>query len=115
MRDYDLDIYAPTETVLLRYKTGIVSHPDDLQQAWQMQESTSMGNETATKSEESKNYHQVGRMTITVKDGYDMVQVADVIRRMMERRHNGVIDTEVKIPEELLPKSNARQTCSTSF
>lgn len=101
VRDYDLDIYAPIETVLLRYKNRNRVSPHDLQQA-QMQESMNNGNETTTKSEESKNYHQVDRMTVTVKEGYDMVQVADVIRRMMERRHNGVIDTEVKIPEELL-------------
>lgn len=101
VRDYDLDIYAPIETVLLRYKNRNRISPYDLQQA-QMQESMNNGTETATASPESKNYHQVDRMTVTVKEGYDMVEVADVIRRMMERRHNGVVDTEVKIPEELL-------------
>ena len=60
------------------------------------------GSGATTLSPEAKNYHQIDRMTVAVTDGQDMVKVAEIIRRMLERRHNGVIDTEVKIPEELL-------------
>jgi putative ABC transport system permease protein len=101
IRDYDLDIYAPIETVLLRYKNRNRVSTTDIQQA---QMRAQMNNEDGSTqlTAESKNYHQVDRMTVVIKDGYDMVQVADIIRRMLGRRHNGVIDTEVKIPEELL-------------
>ncbi len=98
VRDYDLDIYAPIETVLLRYKNRSRVSPHDLEQAQMMEMNT--GEES--KDPASSNYHQVDRMTVAVADGADMVKVAEVIRRMLERRHNGVIDTEVKIPEELL-------------
>jgi putative ABC transport system permease protein len=101
VRDYDLDIYAPIETVLLRYKNRNRVSPADLQQA-QMRESMQGEDANTQATPESKNYHQIDRMTVAIKDGYDMVQVANIIRRMLERRHNGVIDTEVKIPEELL-------------
>jgi putative ABC transport system permease protein len=98
IRDYDLDIYTPIETVLLRYKNRARVSPHDLQQAQMMQ----MDQGGETKDPQSSNYHQIDRMTVEIKDGADMVQVADIIRRMLTRRHNGVIDTEVKIPEELL-------------
>jgi putative ABC transport system permease protein len=98
VRDYDLDIYAPIETVLLRYKNRNRVSPRDLEQAQMIQ----MNEGGAPADPQSKNYHQVDRMTVAITDGADMVQVADIIRRMLVRRHNGVIDTEVKIPEELL-------------
>lgn len=101
VRDYDMDIYAPVETVLLRYKNRNRISPSDLQKASMMQNMS--GDDGATQATpESKNYHQIDRMTVQIKDGQDMVKVADIIRRMLARRHNGVIDTEVKIPEELL-------------
>jgi putative ABC transport system permease protein len=101
VRDYDMDIYAPVETVLLRYKNRNRISPSDLQKASMMENMS--GDDGATQATpESKNYHQIDRMTVQIKDGQDMVKVADIIRRMLARRHNGVIDTEVKIPEELL-------------
>ncbi|MFM2375163.1 MAG: hypothetical protein RLZZ165_260 [Bacteroidota bacterium] len=101
VRDYDLDIYAPIETVLLRYRNRNRISPVDLQQA-QMPSMRNGEDEGMAPSPESDNYHQVDRMTVAVAKGYDMVKVAEIIRRMLERRHNGVIDTKVKIPEELL-------------
>lgn len=99
VRDYDMDIYAPIETVLLRYKNRNRVSPSDLQAA---QMRMSMGDGESTADPDTKNYHQIDRMTIAIADGADMVKVAEIVRRMLERRHNGVIDTEVKIPEELL-------------
>ena len=100
VRDYDMDVYAPIETVLLRYKNRNRVSPSDLQAA---QMRMGMGDDEQTNTDpESKNYHQIDRMTVAIADGADMVAVADIIRRMLARRHNGVIDTEVKIPEELL-------------
>ncbi len=99
VRDYDMDVYAPIETVLLRYKNRNRVSPSDLQAA---QMRMGMGGDEPAADPETKNYHQIDRMTVAIADGADMVAVAEIIRRMLERRHNGVIDTEVKIPEELL-------------
>lgn len=98
IRDYDLDIYTPLETVLLRYKNRNRVSPHDLEAAQMMEMNT--GDEK--KDPATTNYHQIDRMTVAIVDGADMVKTAEIIRRMLERRHNGVVDTEVKIPEELL-------------
>ncbi len=100
VRDYDLDIYTPIETVLLRFVNRARVSPNDIRQA---QMRTNFRNDdSGSEDEPIKNYHQIDRMTVTVNDGVSMVKVAEIIRRMLERRHNGVVDTEVKIPEELL-------------
>jgi putative ABC transport system permease protein len=109
VRDYDMDIYVPIETALLRYKNRSRVSQADLQAAQMQMGMMGDGNDDSKQlTPESKNYHQIDRMLVTVKEGVDMVKVADIISRMLERRHNNVVDTQVKIPEELLEqKQNA--------
>lgn len=99
IRDYNMDIYTPVKTVLLRYKNRSRVSPFDIQQAAR---ANSRDDESDTRPKEAVNYHQIDRMVVTVKDGADMYRIAEVIRRMLTRRHNNVVDTQVKIPEELL-------------
>ena len=99
IRDYDTDIYVPINTVLLRYKNRAKVSPSDLRKATMQMHGN---NDDEEKSKIPKNYHQVDRLLVTVAEGTDMYKTADVIRRMLERRHNQVVDTEVMIPEELL-------------
>lgn len=99
VRDYDMDIYAPIETVLLRFRNRARVSSEDIRKA-----AMQMGNpgEEETTAKPAENYHQIDRLVVTLEPGTDMYGVADIIRRMMMRRHNGVVDTEVKIPEEVL-------------
>ncbi len=104
IRDYNMDIYTPVKTVLLRYKNRSRVSPYDIQMAARanFQNNNMMGEEPAAESKQAANYHQIDRMVVSVGDGVDMYRVANIIRRMLTRRHNKVVDTEVKIPEELL-------------
>ena len=102
IRDYNMDIYTPVKTVLLRYKNRSRVSPYDIQMAARSNFFNNLDEEESTASKEPTNYHQIDRMVVTVKDGNDMYRIAEVIRRMLTRRHNNVVDTEVKIPEELL-------------
>lgn len=99
IRDYDKDVYTPINTVLLRYKNRARVSPADLREAAMARHSDDAD---AGASNTSKNYHQIDRLVVTVADGTDMFKVAEILRRMLERRHNAVVDTEVIIPEELL-------------
>jgi putative ABC transport system permease protein len=94
-----MDIYTPVNTVLLRYKNRARVSPADLREAAMARHSDD--SESGAKPT-SKNYHQIDRLVVTIADGTDMFKVAEILRRMLERRHNGVVDTEVIIPEELL-------------
>ncbi|MEM0996537.1 MAG: ABC transporter permease [Bacteroidota bacterium] len=98
IRDYDQDIYVPLNTVLLRYKNRARVSPSDLRTAAMNRDDDEDGGPPRLRP----NYHQIDRLVVAVEDGMDMFKVAEIVRRMLERRHNGVVDTEVVIPEELL-------------
>lgn len=99
VRDYDMDIYAPIETVLLRFRNRARVSSEDIRKA-AMEEGDQ--SEEGTTPKKRENYHQIDRLVVTVAEGADMYSLADIIRRMLQRRHNDVIDAEVKIPEEVL-------------
>ena len=99
LRDYNFDIYAPVSTVLLRYKNRALVTRRDVQNA-------SRGNNNDNGGEESQkkavNYHQIDRLTVSVQNTEQIRTIAEVISRMLQRRHNGIVDFSVTVPEELL-------------
>ncbi|MCA9757543.1 MAG: ABC transporter permease [Candidatus Eisenbacteria bacterium] len=97
IRNYNLDIYTPISTQLLRFSDRARLTERDLQADGDAQ------------SGGSDNYHQVDRLVVRVT-GTDYVKpVAEVISRMLERRHYGVVDFEVIIPEVLLAQERRTQ------
>jgi len=95
IRDYNMDIYAPINTVLSRYidraklreESGGGSRFDD---------------DDETQVRTLKNYHQIDRMVVQVKDSEYLGSTAAVISRLLQRKHNEVVDFEVIIPQQLL-------------
>jgi putative ABC transport system permease protein len=59
---------------------------------------------------ERTNYHQLDRVVVRVGDSRQVPQVADVVRRMLTRRHNSVVDFEVTVPELLLKQEQRAKT-----
>lgn len=49
-----------------------------------------------------ENYHQLDKLIVTVSDTKFSASIADVLSRMLTRRHNGVVDFEIIVPEQLL-------------
>lgn len=98
LRDYNFDIYAPVNTVLLRYKNRALVTRRDIQNA------ARDGNNNDGEEEQKKavNYHQLDRLVVRVANTEQIRPLAEVISRMLQRRHNGVIDFSVTVPEELL-------------
>lgn len=94
IRDYNMDIYAPISTVILRSKNRSLVTKDDIlknSRGW---------NENSEKT--TSNYHQIDRVVIRVEDTEYMAGVADVINRMLTRLHNEVVDFEIILPQALL-------------
>ncbi len=100
IRNYDLDIYIPIDTQLLRFENRALLTTQDIQEGNMDRRSGNTSNKTT---------HQLDRLVVRV-DGSEFVKpVADVVSRMLERRHYGVVDYEVIIPEVLLQQERQTQ------
>jgi len=102
IRDYNMDVYVPIKTFLIRYRNRELITEALLKAA-----SNNEGNEN---SQQPKNYHQIDRLVIQVKEASKLSATAEVVSRMLERRHFGVIDYEITIPELLLKQQQRTQS-----
>lgn len=99
LRDFNMDIFVPAESILLRYRNRAAVTSRDVQQA---QAEENNNNNNTSQSSGERNIHQLDRAIIQVSDNRYSVTIAEIISRMLERRHNEVIDFEIIVPELLL-------------
>lgn len=98
IRDYNMDVYAPLQTVLIRFQNRAIITEQMLQQA---NRAANRGGEE-DKSATAKNYHQLDKMVIQVDKTELMTPMAEIINRLLLRRHYETVDYEIEIPELLL-------------
>ena len=104
IRDANLDVYVPLPTMLLRYRNRAEVTQQEMEAAANLANNGSSNDSTETDDQrtEKRNYHQLDKVVVQV-DRSDLVSpVADVVRRMLQRRHNDVVDFEITVPELLL-------------
>lgn len=111
IRNFNLDIYAPVSTVLLRFRNRAVVTSQDLQQGNGGGSSVvvsggavmmfSTGGSTAAASSDG-NFNQLDRLIVKVTDTKYSGTIAEILSRMLQRRHNNVVDFEIIVPEQLL-------------
>lgn len=94
IRDYNMDIYTPLSTALVRYENRAMVTNALIQQA-------RMTNSSKNNSA-SVNYHQLDRLVIKVANTDQMSSIAQVVSKMLKRKHSQVVDYEISIPELLL-------------
>ena len=99
IRDYNMDVYTPLKTMMIRYKNRSV-----VTEAMILAASGDRNRNNNQQEEKSKpvNYHQLDRVVVQVTSTEKLSATADVIARMLERRHFGKVDYEITIPELLL-------------
>jgi len=86
IRDLNKDIYIPTKTFLIRFS-----------------DRKKIGNiKSKNKELANGNYHQIDKLTAQVKGSVMFKSTANILSRMLKRRHNGVLDFEISIPIQLL-------------
>ncbi len=104
IRDYNMDIYSPLKTVLIRYKNRDKVTPEQLRiEAMRSRGNVVISSGAGEEDEtERKNYHQLDRLVIQVSETGTMVPTAEIVSRLLERRHYNVVDYEIEIPEMLL-------------
>ena len=94
IRDYNMDVYAPLNTVLLRYKNRSLITERLLLRA-QFQEED-------PENKKPENYHQLDRLVIQVDQTEKLTGIAEVASKLLKRRHYEMVDFEITIPELLL-------------
>ncbi|MBC7920557.1 MAG: ABC transporter permease [Ferruginibacter sp.] len=99
IRDYNMDVYAPLRTVLIRYANRSIVTQAMINQAAQQQQNNN-GNDNA--ESKPKNYHQLDRLVVQMSETEYLTPTSEVISRMLQRRHYGLVDYEISIPELLL-------------
>ena len=104
IRNYNLDIYSPATTILLRFKNrGLITKDDlDPTAGGGFGRVIMIGGPDQEDEEVSTNYHQLDKLVVKVSDSKYSASIADVLSRMLKRRHNGVVDFEIIVPEQLL-------------
>ncbi len=100
IRNYNLDIFAPATTILLRFKNRALVTKDDLDAG--MQGNVIIFGAEEDEEEVTTNYHQLDKIIVQVSDSQYSVVIAEILSRMLKRRHNDVIDFEIIVPEQLL-------------
>ncbi|PID94269.1 MAG: hypothetical protein CSA95_03640 [Bacteroidetes bacterium] len=102
--NYNESLYAPIQTVLLRYKDRSVVTEASLHGESQTSFSHGFGRVSVRSSAGSgvEGGNQLNRIVVKVKESQQLKATAAVIRRMLNRRHQGKEDVEIRIPELLL-------------
>ena len=98
--DYNNTIYIPIQTLLLRYKDRSIINRNSLQNEQVIYfglSSISFTNQT-----ENTSRNQVDKIVVQVKESRMVNPTTKVLKRMLLRRHAGVEDVEIKVPELLL-------------
>ncbi len=104
IRDFNMDVYTPLETVLIRYRDRDKITTEALRLAAMRSRGNIQDNQNQTpeQEQERKNYHQLDRLVIQVDQTTMLEPIAEILQRMLQRKHYEVIDYEIEIPELLL-------------
>tara|TARA_B110000046_G_scaffold77722_1_gene85814 strand:+ start:1278 stop:2645 length:1368 start_codon:yes stop_codon:yes gene_type:complete len=101
IRDLNLDVYIPIKTFLVRFKDRkiISDKPIDFESGGVF----IMGNNNGPKKRIPRgNYHQIDKLTVQVSSSEKLNSTANLLSRMLKRKHNDVLDFEISIPIQLL-------------
>jgi putative ABC transport system permease protein len=109
IRDANMDVYVPLPTMLLRFRNRGEVTQAEMELAAREDNSTD-STETEDQRAEKRNYHQLDKVIVQVTKSSDVTSVAEVVRRMLQRRHNDVTDFEISVPELLLKQEQRTKT-----
>ena len=94
IRDLNEDVYIPINTFLVRYLDRKV-----------ITDNANARNRNQNGPQQKMprgNYHQIDKLTVQVANSNQLKATAEVLSKMLKRRHNDVLDFEITIPIQLL-------------
>jgi putative ABC transport system permease protein len=104
----DNKIFIPVQTMLLRFKNRSLLRADEIAKANQRSGGGGMviiiggAEQTEDKGDTDPNLNQLDKIIVQVKETELLGKSANLIKRMLLRRHSELYDFEVTIPELLL-------------
>jgi putative ABC transport system permease protein len=113
IRDANMDVYVPVNTMLARVRDRTRLTQRDIELASrpvQVVSTEDADTESEERRAERTNRHQLDRIIVRVEDSRMVPSVAEVARRMLARRHNTVVDFEITVPETLLRQEQRTKT-----
>ncbi len=99
--DYNRNVFTPIKTVLMRYKDRSLINQASLGGSQVMY----FGNGGMMISQDEGSgggENQLDKLIVQVKETHQLSPTTEVIKKILDRRHQGVDDYEIKIPELLL-------------
>lgn len=95
IRDLNQDVFIPINTFLVRFKDRkIITDKIGARRN---------SNQNGPKKRIARgNYHQIDKLTVQVSNSNELKATAEVLSKMLKRRHNDVLDFEITIPIQLL-------------
>jgi len=112
IRDANMDVYVPLPTMLLRYRNRAEVTQVEIEAAAKNASARAEDDSTQTDEQrvEARNYNQLDKIVVQVKRSEVVPAVAEVMRRMLQRRHNDVTDFEITVPELILQQQQRAKT-----
>ncbi len=109
---YNDNIYIPIQTMLLRYQNRALLNTKTVSQSSSMDFFGGMGmggpmsmvlaSSSDASSSTETNYNQLDRIVVQVTETEQLATSTEILSRMLSRRHTGVKDFEITVPELLL-------------
>ena len=108
---YNDNIYIPIQTMLLRYQNRALLNTKLVSEATSMQffgggpgggMSRVVVSSSDASSDTETNYNQLDRIVVQVTETEQLQPTTEILSRMLTRRHTGVKDFEITVPELLL-------------
>jgi putative ABC transport system permease protein len=108
---YNDNIYIPIQTMLLRYQNRALLNTKLVSEATSMQffgggpgggMSRVVVSSSDASSDTETNYNQLDRIVVQVAETEQLQPTTEILSRMLTRRHTGVKDFEITVPELLL-------------
>jgi putative ABC transport system permease protein len=97
----DNKIFVPAQTILMRFKNRALVRADEVEKS-NARRRIVITDPNASTEVEDKNPNQLDKIVLQVKETEQLSATAGIVKRLLLRRHSGLYDFEVTIPELLL-------------
>ena len=97
----DNKIFVPAQTILMRFKNRALVRADEVEKS-NARRRIIITDANASTEVEDKNPNQLDKIVLQVKETEQLSATAGIVKRLLLRRHSGLYDFEVTIPELLL-------------